>query len=233
MDWLKLHRSVPSLVLIANLCCGEAALAQGQPPVTAGGPAAPLTLEETRAVQQTALSDARVQAIIGAGQARVFISSGEIDKAEAEAFISGTSTTPPVRPIVVVVFNISTNKAARVLVLPAQNRVLAVRSLPASDVPFGRDDADQALALAKAHPDVRRAIGETLDRFEILDPGSEARIAYAAQALPLRSTNPHDACRVHRCLDLIFRTENGYLPFRVHVDLTKRTVTVSRQGQHR
>ncbi len=43
---------------------------------------------------------------------------------------------------------------------------------------------------------------------------------------PLRSVDPNDACSRNRCLDLIFRTETGYLPVRADVDLTAQTVAV-------
>lgn len=232
MDCRKPHFLLTSLALIASLCFADRGLAQSQPPAGLSGAVAPMKAEEIRAVENATLADARVRAIVGAGQPRILISNIEVDKAEAEAFLSDTSTPPPARQIIVVILNTRTNKAARALVSLAQNRVLAVQSLPASDVPLVRDDADQALALAKTNPDLRRLIGDTLDRFEILESGSEARVAYAAQALPLRSTDPRDVCSVHRCLDLIFRTESGYLPVRAHVDLTTRTVSVPRRGQH-
>jgi hypothetical protein len=78
-------------------------------------------------------------------------------------------------------------------------------------------------------------VGGRLDQFTILESGSDARVPFAAQALPLRSTNPRDPCSTDRCLDLIFRTEEGYLSVRAHVDLTKRTATIENKqdgGQH-
>ena len=89
------------------------------------------------------------------------------------------------------------------------------------------------LALAKANPELRRAVGETLDRFAILEPGSEERVPFAAQVLPVVSTNRNDPCSTDRCVDLIFRTENGYLPLRAHVDLTRRAVAVHGGGRRR
>ena len=112
-------------------------------------------------------------------------------------------------------------------------RILAVQRLSPRDVPFVREDADQALALAKADPKVRRAVGDTLERFEILNSGEEREVPFAAQALPLRSTSPKDPCSKDRCLDLLFRTPRGYLPLRVGVDLTTRTVTLERKGERR
>jgi len=219
--------------LVAALCWTERGLAQSHAPETSQGTVAPLTADERVAVEKLALSDQRIRAIVGPGEPRVITADVEVDKAETEAYLAGTSEKPPARRVTVVLFNVQTNRAARALVSSTEGRVLSVERITASDVPFVRADADQALALAKANAAVRRAIGDTLDRFEILDTGSDASIPFAAQALPLRSTDPHDSCSTNRCLDLIFRTETGYLSVRAHVNLTKRTVTVQTGGQHR
>jgi hypothetical protein len=218
----------------AALCCATPARPQVQPPASVVPLHTVLTTEERLAVERAAVADARTRAIIGEAQPRVVTTVTHVDKAEAEAFLEGRSTTPPTRHVTVIMMNPQTRQAARVLVEPSQRRVLAVESIAAANVPFLRDDADQALALAKADPNVRRAVGDTLDRYEILESGSDARVPFAAQALPLHSTDPRDVCSVDRCVDLIFRTEAGYLPLRAHVDLTRRTVEVhSEGGQHR
>ena len=102
--------------------------------------------------------------------------------------------------------------------------MLEVQEIEAADVPLTREDADDALALAKANPEVRRAAGPNLEKFVIVSPGSDQRVAFVAEVLPLRSSDRKDSCRTDRCVDLVFRTESGYLPFRASVDLTKRTV---------
>lgn len=219
--------------VLSSLCFAEIGLSQAPTPTVEIG--APITTEERLVIERTILSDQRIRAILGEGQPRIITAAGELDKAEAEAFLTGRSTTPPARRLTVVLINPQTQQAAQALIEPSQNRVLAVQSIAASDVPFLRDDADQALALAKADPNVRRAVGDSLDRFEILESGSEAPVPFGVQALPLRSTDPRDVCSADRCVDLIFRTENGYLPFRAHVDLTRRSVEIhgSAGGQHR
>jgi hypothetical protein len=104
-----------------------------------------------------------------------------------------------------------------------ESRVLAVDRIAPAEVPIVREDADHALALTKASPDLRRAVGDTLDQYAILDLAREERVSFAAQALPIRSSDRNDPCSVNRCLDLTFRTATGYLPWRAHVDLTRRT----------
>jgi hypothetical protein len=200
------------------------ALAQPQPPAEA------LLADERSAVERTVLSDARIRELVGPGHPRVIVTPLEPDKAEAEAFLEGRSQAAPTRRVAVVLFDPRANRAARAHVVLPANRILAVERLAAADVPFGPEDGRDALALAKQDAAVRRAVGDTLERYELLEPGSDAPVVFAAQMLPLRSTGPNDPCRAGRCVALIFRTESGYLPFRVHVDLTRRTVQVVQGG---
>ena len=218
--------------LLATLNCTETGLTQIQSPA---GAAASITTEEKLLIERAVLSDPRIRAIVGEGRPRITSTDVQFDKAEAEAFLTGRSTTLPTRRVTVVLINPQTQQAARALIELSQNRLLTVESIAASDVPFLPDEAEQALALVKADVNVRRAVGDSLDRYVILESGNEARVPFAAQALPLRSTDPRDICSINRCVDLIFRTELGYLPFRALVDLTARTVEMhsSTGGQHR
>ena len=193
-----------------------------------------LTQEEVPAVERAALADARIRNILGTDRPRLVSTSAEPDKAEAGAFLSGTSANAPSRRATVVLFNAQANRAAQVTlsVTPGQPpRVLEVRRIDPADVPFGPDDAQSALDLAKRDPAVRRAVGNILDRFELLEPGSDAQPPYAAQVLPLRSTNPRDPCAGSRCLDVIFRTAEGYLSVRPTVNLTRQAVTLGAPAQ--
>jgi hypothetical protein len=219
-------------IAVATLIANPTGFAQVQSPA---GTTGTITAEERLAVERSVQSDPRIRAIVGEGQPRITTTDVQFDKDEAEAFLMGTSTTPPTRRVTVVLINPQTQQAARALIELSRNRVLSVQSITASDVPFLPDEADQALALAKADANVRRAVGDSLDRYIILESGNEARVPFAAQALPLRSTDPRDVCSVNRCIDLIFRAERGYLPFRAHVNLTTRSVEIhgSAGGPHR
>ncbi len=194
------------------------------------------TAEQRQLIEKAVVSDARVQRVVGTEKPRILVSEAQVDKAEAEAFLAGTTEKQPAHFVNVVVFNPKTNKAVHVLMSLEQQRLLEVREIAAVDVPLTREDADDALALAKANPEVRRAVGPDLEKFVILQPGSDERVAFAAEVLPLRSGDRSDPCSTDRCLDLVFRTESGYLPFRASVDLTKRTVKLSSSqhagGQH-
>jgi hypothetical protein len=226
----RTRSAVFGLTLCVTSCWAAITLCQPQPQSRA---AAAITDEDKAAAERAALSDARIRAILGAGQPRVVTAEAEADKGEAENFLAGKSATPPGRRVVVMVSNTQVNKAARALVSLPQYQVLAVESIRPADIPLVRDDADQALALAKANPELRQAVGDTLDRYAILEPGNEERVPFAAQILPVASTNRNDPCSTDRCLDLIFRTENGYLPLRAHVDLTRRTVAILGGGRRR
>ena len=150
---------------------------------------------------------------------------------EAEVFLRGGAA--PARRVRVIAVNPLTNQASRAVVSLTDARVLSFENFPASDVPFTSEEANQALALAKSDPAVQRAIGDHLDRYQILESGSEGRVPWVAQVLPMRSTDPRDLCSVDRCVDIIFRTESGYLPFRAHVDLTIGAVELRGGGRHR
>ena len=108
----------PSLVLAAWFvtpwsCIGTAP-AQAPPPAETG-PVVPMTTDETRAVEQAVLSDARVRAIVGEVQPRIITTILEPDKAEAEAFLAGRSAAPPRRRVSIVLLNQQTNQAAHAL----------------------------------------------------------------------------------------------------------------------
>jgi len=218
------------LTLAVASSWGALAPCQAPPP---SRPVAPITADEKAAAERAVLSYSRTQSLLGAGQARVISTEVEPEKGETENFLAGRSATPPTRRVVVVMSNPRTNKAVRALVTVPQNQVIAVESIRPADIPLVRDDAEQALTLAKANPQLRRAVGDTIDRYAILEPGSQAQVPFAAQVLPVVSTSRNDPCASDRCVDLIFRTETGYLPVRAHVDLTRRTVAVHGGGRHR
>lgn len=185
-----------------------------------------LTTQEKSVMQNTALADARVQRVVGAGQVRVLLGEARPDKNEAIAFYKGETQKPPSHNVWAVVFNPKTNKAAEVFLSLEQNTILKVQEIQAVDVPLTREDVDEALALAKASPEVRRAVGSRIDQFVVLDRGATQPVPFEAQTLRVRSVDPNDPCTLDRCLDLVFKTETGYLPLRAAVDLTQHTVTV-------
>jgi hypothetical protein len=211
-----------SLLLMASLSPGQSP-PKVQPQVRKSPT---LTTQESSLMRNTALADARVQQVVGAGQTRVLLGEAVPDKAEAIAFFKGETQKPPTHHVWATIFNPKTNKAAEVFIALEQNTILKVQEIKAIDVPLTREDVDEALALAKASPDVRRAVGNSVDQFVVLDPGNTQTVPLEAQSLRVRSVDPNDPCTLDRCLDLIFKTGTGYLPLRAAVDLTKHTVTL-------
>jgi len=80
---------------------------------------------------------------VGEGQPRITTSDVEFDKAEAEAFLAGRSTTLPTRRVTIVLINPQTQQAARALIEPSQGRIITVESIAASEAPFLHEDAER------------------------------------------------------------------------------------------
>lgn len=191
-------------------------------------PLAPLNAEQQLSVERLIRSDPRILQLVGPGNSRVIVGNPEFNKTEAQAFLTSAAARPPTRRISAIVFNRQTNRAASAIVAIEQRRIVAVGELAAVDVPFVREDVLEAFALARRDPAVRRAVGESIDRYSVVDSGTDGprRNPFVVQGLPVRSVNAQDTCSVDRCLDLIFRAERGYLAFRAHADITKGVVTV-------
>jgi hypothetical protein len=183
-----------------------------------------LTAQEESAALSAVLSDARVRQIVGSGRPRVIVGDAQPDKNEAVAFYRGETQKPPTHHVWATVFNPATNKAAEVFMSLEQNKVLKVQEIEAADVPLSREDVEEALALAKVSPDVRRAVGSSMDQFVVSERSAQRTAPFTVRSLRVRSADANDPCTLDRCLDLIFKTDSGFLPLRAEVDLTQRTV---------
>ena len=194
-------------------------------------PTQPFSAEERALAERSVLQDARVRRIIGAERPRILVSAAEYDKTEANAFLAGTREQPPERRLLLHLINPQSTLAAEVLVTLAggQARVLGVERRAGADIPFLREDAAAALDLARRDPEVRRAVGDRLDRFELVDPAADTTAPLVAEPLPIRASDPRDACAIGRCLEFVFRADGAYLPLRARVNLTQRSVSV--QGE--
>lgn len=194
-----------------------------------------LSASEKSTMQNTAVADSRIRQIVGTGAVRVIVSDAQPDKYQEIAYLKGETQVPPTHHVWAIVFNPATYKAAEVFISLEQNTILKVQEIKAVDVPLTREDIDEALALAKASPDVRQAVGSRVDQFVVVDRSATKSVPFIAQALRVRSSDPNDSCTRDRCLDLLFKTETGYLPLRAAVDLTQHTVTVKNspgKGKH-
>jgi hypothetical protein len=205
------------------LVLGLAAPAAAQ---TAGEPRAALAQAERARVLQALTGDRRVQAIVGA-QPRTILGEPIFNKTEIERYSRTEDAPAPTRQIPAILFNPTTNRAARA-VATADGRIVSVEPMAAVLVPIMPEDASLALDL------VRRSGGNripNLDRFTAEAAGGGSRADNVAELLPLRSMASSDPCSRDRCVDVLFRTPDGYLPVRAHVDLTKRTVQMQGRGR--
>jgi hypothetical protein len=237
----SLGKRLPSATFALALAAIAAGAVHAQPASPPQSTAQPLTLsaEQRAGIESAVRANPQVQATFrgsqaGAVAARVLVGAPEVDKAEAQAFLTGDRVQPPAMRVTALVLNPAGTVARRVVVLPAENnRVVSVEQVPPAAVPFSEDDLAAAWALTQREPTVQRALGGESGRFRTLSAaaGAAAPEPYAVEALPLRSTDPKDPCSRDRCLDLIFRTPDGYLSTRAHVNLTRQTVAA--QGTER
>lgn len=168
------------------------------------------------------LANPEIRWIVGAADARLYFGTPGFDKAAEEAFLSGSTREPPAPQVSVLA--VSSTGAARAIVSLGNGRLLGVERVAAADLPFFDEDIARALALAQRNERTRAQLGPELSRFQPARAGQEyPPTAYIAEPLPVRSSNPRDACSRDRCLEFVFRTPQGYLPYRVQVNLTRGT----------
>ena len=208
-----------SLASLSGLLAASS-LASAQPEQ---GPAV-LGAADQQRMSALVLANPEIRRIVGSADARLHFSTPEFDKAELDAFLSGSTDAPP--RLQVNVLAVSATGAARARLTFENGRVVDVQPVPAAELPFFDGDVARALALAQRGERTRAALGASLSRFEPARAGQEyPPTAYIAEPLPVRSSDPRDPCSRDRCLELVFRTPTGYLPYRVQVNLTRGTAT--------
>lgn len=192
---------------------------------------------DARAIDQhglssAALADTHVRHLLGPGEATVVSVDRQVDKAEAIDYLDGKTDKAPGVQATVLLWNRHTGQAVRALLSAATVRVLSVEPVKAVDVPLIPEEIDEALALAKASSVMQKAVGESLSRYQLVRSGEDDGKPLRALALPVRGIDPKDPCTAGRCLDLLFRGEQGYLGLRAQVNLSRRAVTVVRAVMH-
>jgi hypothetical protein len=143
--------------------------ASAQAPPARGDLVTPTTTHERLAIETAA--HARV--VGGAGQVRIITVGVDIDKAEAEAFLAERLVRSPHRLV-----SPQTNQSADAPVSPSENRMTSLEGIAVSATPCVRVGPGQPSALAQANPAVRRAVGDSLDRYGILESGSAAQCCH-------------------------------------------------------
>jgi len=218
--------------LVSWLCLTAFALsspkAEGQPTSPSAFPPS-LDAEQRAGIERVILANPDIRTAFPDGRLRVIISQPEPVKSESQAFLTGQRVEPPSSYVTALVLDPARNVARRITVSQQGNRVLSVQPVEPNTVPFGEEDLIAAWGLAQRNAELQRSLTGYAGRFRPLSPASEAVEPFAVEPLPLRSIGPKDLCTRDRCLDLIFRTPDGYLPLRAHVNLTRGTVTVARR----
>src|SRR5260370_21297570 len=87
---------------------GQAAPETGQARTAQTG--AP-TAEQRQLIEKAVVSDARVQRVVGTEKPRILVSEAQGDKAEAEAFLAGTTERLPAHFVTVRRFNANANRS--------------------------------------------------------------------------------------------------------------------------
>jgi hypothetical protein len=197
-------------------------------------PASELDARRRAEIAATVLANPEVRRALG-GEAQPILHYGApvYDKAEIEAYLLGRADRAPSPRVSVVAVGRGGAVAAEVSV--QDRRVLAVSPVAAGDLPLFDEDVAEALALVRGNGAARTAVGARFERFQPAEAGREyPASAYVAEALPTRSSDPDDPCSRDRCLEFVFRTPEGYLPLRIQVDLTRKSVTpiAPSEGHH-
>ena len=216
-------RVFPSLSAICAIVVLSAAPASAQP---AALQTFRLNAAEIATVQKATQANARIRSLLGAGAMLSATSSADSDKADALDFLTGKRTAPPERYVTMTLFNPQTRKAVLARVRVSDSTIVSSEAISLRDVPIFEEEASQAVALARGDAKVRAAIGATVDRFQFRPSGDETKMPFAAEILPLLGNNEKDPCFNDRCVEVLFRTEAGYLPLRAQVDLSSRAVTL-------
>lgn len=213
------------LMIAMHIAIAAAAVSHvvwAQPPAAPEGlTIRPLETHQLRALESVVREHPEVRAL---APARVIMSNPHFDKAEAEAFLSGERAAPPTLRVEALVIDAKHQAVQRVIVEPTENRIHSIERIAPMPAPFIMDDVHAAWALAQQDQNVRAALGKSLDKFKVGEPDGSPGESFIVEVLPLRSVDPNDPCTHNRCMDLLFRGEGGYLPFRAEVNLTTRTV---------
>lgn len=219
--WKRIGSAVGSVLLFTGSIASGAESSSPESLITK------LDQVQLKTIERMVLAHPEVQSCLHGSTPRVIVGEPEVDKGEAQAYLTNERREPPTTIVRVLILDAEGKVARRVTVGPNQGRVLSVEMISPALVPFGSEDVQAAWNLASRDPAVREALGSDADRFRLASPDGSAGESFIIEALPLRSIDPNDPCSQNRCLDLIFRgKDSSYLPMRVAVDLTQRTAAI-------
>lgn len=197
-------------------------------------PLDPLTDEEKRIAERTALADARVKELLGSSRPQlvsVELFVVKVSREQVETAAAGRAIRMD-RYAEVVFFRREGEFGVRAVVDLTSRAVTEATRLPSQEVPMTQADVAEAWELAKRDSQVREALGADLGRFVVQPPAGPRRAPYVVEALRIGATAEDDPCAKHRCLMLLFRRGAAYLVKPViTVDLSAQRVQVERKDQ--
>ena len=193
-------------------------------------PLDPLTRDDKALAERLARSDKRVRELLGEGQVRLILVQLVPLKPESYG-----EAARPVRHAEVVLFQPEAEVGAQALVNLENGAVEQVRRLNGSQVPMNSDDLAEAFHLALRDEEVLKILGSRAKSYQIetmSETGTVTPAENSVTGLRVRSSDEHDPCSKHRCLQLAFRQGTDFLSGPMIIaDLTAKRVYVERKKE--
>jgi hypothetical protein len=190
-------------------------------------PLDPLTPDEVRLAERVAREDARVRQLVGGNGRLIYVQFISVKLNQG----AGEAAKEPTGRHAEVMFHIDPDRGGvRTLVDLTGSRVVDAVRVPERSVPIGQSDVEQAAQIALADAKVRRLLGDRADSFRPLSGAITAANASGnyVEGLHTIGVSPNDPCSRHRCIILLFTSNNR--PFltdqQVTVDLTTKKTMV-------
>lgn len=204
---------------IASVLLIQCARQLPQPPAPAQLlPLDPLTSQEKQLAERVARADPRVRELIGTRHRLSYIEFFAVKPADEASTREGPQAPLPMpRHAEVVFYRFDGDFGVRALVaLRPQPSVAEVQRIDSANVPLNNEDLAEARQLALQNIELRRVLGEAVDRYRV-------------EGLRILATEEGDPCFRHRCLQLLFRLGDVYLSDpEVVVDVTSQAVRLRR-----
>jgi hypothetical protein len=193
-------------------------------------PLDPLTPDEIALAERVANSDPRVRQELGSGRSQLI----RVQFLAPKGFESNgtTAITPPAktaRLASVLFYRYDTDQGISAVVDLTAGTVNDVTVLDGRGVPLAQIEVTQAFALALLDRRVKALLGPHASEFENASAANSGTGQNRVEGHRVLATWPRDPCFKHRCIELQFRGQQGYVTgTSVTVDLSARKVRLKR-----
>lgn len=186
-------------------------------------PLDPITEKESRAAENIALLDPRIEEALGRPYKVIYIQS-------IAPKLRPDEREPNGRYADLLLLRGDNSLGLRVLVDLIASTVVDFDRVRGTSVPLGTADVVEALELAKASPEVKRLVGARLPNFRVLDRPITPELAASDYVGGMRHVGiePADPCTQNRCVALLFTSGGSFIARDHHilVDLNTRRVQI-------